>query len=65
MSFNTRLIWLLAACGAIAALSSQVRRKRELEKLAHKSDLREWENEGGNLAPVPEAPAPHVTTAQA
>jgi hypothetical protein len=65
MSFNTRLIWLLAACGAIAALSSQVRRKREFERRAHKSDLREWENEGGNLAPAAEVPAPHPTTAQA
>jgi hypothetical protein len=65
MSFNTRLIWLLAACGAIAALSSQTRRKREFEKQAHKSDLREWENEGGNLAPAAEAPAAQVATAQA
>jgi hypothetical protein len=65
MSFNTRLIWLLAACGAIAALSSQARRKREFEKQAHKSDLREWENEGGNMAPAAEAPAVQPTTAQA
>jgi hypothetical protein len=65
MTINSRWIWMLAACGAIAALSSQVRRKRAFEKQTHKADLREWENEGGNLAPAAEAPAAHVTTAQA
>jgi hypothetical protein len=44
---------MLAACGAIAALTAQVRRKREIEQLVHKANLHEWENEGGNLAPAP------------
>jgi hypothetical protein len=57
MSIKSRLIWLLAACGAIAALSAEGRRKRNNEKQAHKANLREWENEGGNLAPASAAPA--------
>jgi hypothetical protein len=56
MATNSRWIWMLAACGAIAALTAQVRRKREIEQLVHKSNLHEWENEGGNLAPAQSPP---------
>lgn len=56
MTINSRWIWMLAACGAIAALTAQVRRKREIEHLVHKANLHEWENEGGNLAPAPSPP---------
>jgi hypothetical protein len=52
MTINNRWIWMLAACGAVAAFTAQVRRKREVETRTHKADLREWENEGGNLAPA-------------
>jgi hypothetical protein len=56
MTINPRWIWMLAACGAIAALTAQVRRKREIEH-QHKANLHEWENEGGNLAAAPPPPA--------
>jgi hypothetical protein len=63
MTINTLWILLLAGCGAAAvAFSVQMRRKRHDEKQAHKADLHEWENEGGNLAPSPEAPATRLTT---
>jgi hypothetical protein len=52
MTISPRWIWMLAACGAIAALTAQVRRKREIEHHIHKANLHEWENEGGNLAPA-------------
>ena len=38
-----------------AGLALRPWRKRDVEKQAHKADLRDWENEGGNLAPAPEA----------
>jgi hypothetical protein len=58
---NIRWPMLLAACG-VAAFASLLRRKSHSEKQAHKADLREWENEGGNLAPSPEASDTVVTT---
>lgn len=58
MAIGNRWIWMLAACGAIVALTSQVRRRREIEKLGHKAELREWENEGGTIAPVPAPTTP-------
>ena len=36
-------------------------RKRRNEKQAHKAQLHEWENEGGNLAPAPAVPTTIVT----
>jgi hypothetical protein len=34
----------------VAAFASRLRRKRHNEKQAHKAELHQWENEGGNLA---------------
>lgn len=45
---------LFAACGG-AALGLRLRRKRYNEKQAYKGRPPDWENEGGNLAPSPEA----------
>jgi hypothetical protein len=45
-----------------AAFASPPWRKRANEKKAHKADLNEWENEGGNLAPPADAPAAVLTT---
>ncbi len=59
MSIDKRWTVMLAACGGAAlalALSSRRQRKRRVEKKAHKADLHEWENEGGNLAPPPMTP---------
>jgi hypothetical protein len=58
---NIRWPMLFAACGG-AAFALWLRRTSRSEKQAHKADLREWENEGGNLAPSPEAPDTVVTT---
>jgi hypothetical protein len=64
MTIHTLRARLLAACGR-AALAFRPWRKRDLEKQAHKADLREWENEGGNLAPAPEAPKTILTASSA
>jgi hypothetical protein len=45
-----------------AGLALRPWRKRDIEKQAHKADLRDWENEGGNLAPLPEVPKTIPTT---
>jgi len=50
MNIDIRWAKLFAACGG-AAFASLLRRKRHNEKQAHKAELHEWENEGGNLAP--------------
>jgi hypothetical protein len=49
---NTNTLWtmLFAAVGGVA-FASWLRRKLHGEKQAHKAELQEWENEGGNLAP--------------
>ena len=67
MISNTSRILLLAACGAIAAsaFAASTRRKRHTEKQAHKTVLHEWENEGGNLAPPPQAADALVTAGSA
>jgi hypothetical protein len=54
MTIHTFRARFLAACES-AALVLTPWRKRDIEKQAHKADLRDWENEGGNLAPLPEA----------
>lgn len=64
MNIHTRWARLFAACGG-AAFTSRLWRKRRHEKQAHKADLHEWENEGGNLAPAPEAPKAVLTTGSA
>jgi len=55
MSTDTRWTMLFAAVGG-AAFASWLRSKLGNEKQAHKAELQEWENEGGNLAPSPAVP---------
>ena len=50
MNTDTRWTMLFAAVGG-AASASWLRSKLGNEKQAHKAELQEWENEGGNLAP--------------
>ena len=64
MNVDIRWTKLFAVCGD-APFASLLRRKRHNEKLAHKDDLRKWENEGGTLAPPPEATGTLVTTGSA
>ena len=63
---NIDISWakLFAACGG-AAFASLLRRQRHNEKPAPKPELHEWENDGGNLAPSPEATDALVTTGSA
>lgn len=66
MSVDKRWTILLAAIGGAAlALSLRAGRKRrcEVERVAHKADLHEWENEGGNLAGPVATPAPALAQA--
>jgi hypothetical protein len=53
MNIDSRWAKLFAACGG-AAFASRLRRKGRNEKQTHKTELHDWENEGGNLAPSPE-----------
>ena len=55
--------WLMLAAVAVGAtagaamVSATLRRhRRAAEVLDHKTDVKSWENEGGNLAPMPVAP---------
>ena len=64
MNIDIRWVKLSAACGG-AAFASLLGRKRHNKKQAHKAELHEWENEGGNLAPSPEATDTLVTTGSA
>jgi len=64
MNIDSRWATLFAACGG-AAFASRLRRKGRNEKQAHKTELHDWENEGGNLAPSPEATDTLVTTGSA
>ena len=64
MNIDIRWAKLFAACRG-AAFASLLRRKRHNEKQAHKAELHEWENEGGNLAPSPEATDTLVATGSA
>ncbi len=64
MNIYKRWIVLFLACGG-AALAALLRSKRHNEKQAHKAVEHEWENEGGNLAPSPEASDTLVTTGSA
>ena len=63
MNIYIRWAKLFAACGG--AFASLLRRKRHNEKQAHKTELHDWENEGGNLAPSPEETGTLVTTGSA
>jgi hypothetical protein len=49
----------------VAAFASRLRRNGHNEKQAHKAELHEWENEGGNLSPSPETSDTLVTTGSA
>ena len=64
MSTNTSWTKLFGG-SAGAAFASWLRRKLHSEKQAHKAELHEWENEGGVLAPSPEATDTLVTTGSA
>lgn len=48
-----------------AAFLALLRSKRYREKQAHRAELHEWENEGGNLAPAPQARDTVETTGSA
>jgi hypothetical protein len=61
MNIGARWAMLFGACGG-AAFASWLRRKFLNEKQPHKAELQEWENEGGNLAPSPEAPGTLLKT---
>ena len=64
MNIGIRWAKLFATCGG-AAFGSRLRRTRHNEKQAYKTELHDWENEGGKLAPLPEAIATPVTTGSA
>jgi hypothetical protein len=55
MNIGTRWATLFAACGG-AAFAARLLPKSHNEKQAHKSDLHDWENKGGNPTPPPKAP---------
>jgi hypothetical protein len=55
---------LFAACGG-GTLASWLRGKSRNENKAPTAELRDWENEGGNLEPSPEASDFRVTTGSA
>jgi hypothetical protein len=49
---NNRFFLLALLLAGVAAAAFTIgRHSRHLEKQQHKEDLRNWENEGGNLAP--------------
>jgi hypothetical protein len=61
MKFDQRLTLLVAVTivtALAAALATQTRRRhvRAKGELEHRLNLRSWENEGGNLAPIPAPP---------
>jgi hypothetical protein len=62
MNIGNRLTTFFAAFGG-APFVSVLGRKNHSEIQMHKADLRDWENEGGNLAPTPKASDPQTTGA--
>jgi hypothetical protein len=64
MNIRTGWALLFSVCGG-AAFASWLRGKRYNEKQADKAEVHEWENEGGNPAPSPEATDTRVTTGSA
>jgi hypothetical protein len=64
MDIGSRWSKLRAICAG-ATLPSRLRRKSHAEKQAAKAELHDWENEGGNPAPSPEATESRVTTGSA
>jgi hypothetical protein len=63
MNIDTR--WRLFAARGGAGFAALLGRKRQTEKQAHTAELNEWENEGGDLGPCPEAADTLVTTGSA
>jgi len=62
MSIDKRFLLLLAvaasaAVGAVAASKARVRHHRAVRDRHDKSEIKSWENEGGNLAPAAVSPA--------
>jgi len=57
MNIDKRLILLLAVTTSAAVAAFATRTKRRHVRVAgeeqHKTNLHAWENEGGNLAPIP------------
>ena len=64
MNIDIRWVKLSAAFRG-AAFALLLPRKRHNEKQAHKAELHEWENEGGNPAPSPKPTDTLVTTGSA
>lgn len=56
MNTQTRWASLVATCGPVASL---LRRKRSGRQEPRSSELHEWQNEGGNLAPPRRWLIPH------
>jgi len=56
MNIDKRLILLLAVTTSAAVAAFATRTRRQHVRVAgeeHKTNLHAWENEGGNLAPIP------------
>jgi len=54
--FLLLVVAVSSAIGAAVASKSRRRHHRTTHDREHKTELKSWENEGGNLAPAPEAP---------
>jgi len=57
MTIDKRFLLLLAvaasaAVGAVAASKARVRHHRTVRHRQDKTEIKSWENEGGNLAPA-------------
>jgi hypothetical protein len=64
MGICSRCATLFGAAGGTAFVS-RLRRKSRAERQAHKTELQDWENEGGTQAPSPDPPDWRVTTGSA
>jgi len=62
MNMDNRWVLLLAiaasaAVGAAVASKSRRRHRQNAHDLEYTTELKSWENEGGNVAPAPVPPA--------
>ena len=62
MNIDKRFLLLLAiaasaAVGAVAASKTRVRHRRTVRHRQDRTEIKSWENEGGNLAPAAPSPA--------
>ena len=62
MTIDKRFFLLLAvaasaAVGAVVASKARVRHHRTVRDRHDKTEIKSWENEGGNLAPAAASPA--------